>query len=163
MPAEPLAEPVLEPLCRVRGCDEELHLHLLELADAEEEVARCDLVPERLADLCDAERRLASRELGDVLEVDEDALRGLRAEVRRGALVLQCADVRLEHEVELPRLGEVAVGRLAGSLARFAAAARLVELVGAEAKLARAAVDERVGEAGDVAGCLPDTGVEDDR
>ena len=64
--------------------------------------------------------------------------------------------MRLEHEVELARLGEVAVGRLAGPLARLAAAARELELVGAEAELARAAVDERVGEAGDVARCLPD-------
>jgi hypothetical protein len=38
--------------------DEELHLHLLELAGAEDEVARRDLVAERLADLRDAERRL---------------------------------------------------------------------------------------------------------
>ena len=82
-----------------------------------------DLVAERLADLRDAERRLAPRELGDVLEVDEDALRGLGAEVRGRALVLERADVRLEHEVELARLGEVAVGRLAGPLARLAAAA----------------------------------------
>ncbi len=71
--------------------------------------------------------------------------------------------MRLEHEVELPRLGEVAVGRLAGALARLAAAARELELVGAEAELARAAVDERVGEPGDVAGRLPDARVEDDR
>ncbi len=163
MPAEPLVEPVLEPLRRLRGRHEELHLHLLELADAEEEVAGRDLVPERLADLCDAERRLAARELGDVLEVDEDALRGLRPEVGERALVLERADVRLEHEVELARLGEVAVRRLARPLARLAAAARELELVGAEAELAGAAVDERVGEAGDVAGRLPDARVEDDR
>ena len=50
-----------------------------------------------------------------------------------------------------------------GPLARPAAALRVVELVGAEAQLARAAVDERVGEAGDVAGRLPDARVEDDR
>ena len=37
------------------------------------------------------------------------------------------------------------------------------EVVGAEALLARAAVDERVAEAADVAGRLPDLGVEDDR
>ncbi len=163
VPGEPLLEPVLEPLRRLGGRDEELHLHLLELADAEEEVARRDLVPERLADLGDAERRLAAGELGDVLEVDEDALRRLGAEVRGGALVLERADVRLEHEVELARLGEVAVGRLAGTLARLAAAARDLELVGAEAELARTAVDERVGEAGDVARRLPDARVEDDR
>ena len=54
-------------------------------------------------------------------------------------------------------------GRLAGPLARLAAAARVFEPVGTEAELARAAVDDRVGEAGDVAGRLPDARVEDDR
>ena len=73
------------------------------------------------------------------------------------------ADLRLEHEVELARLGEVAVRRLARPLARLPAALRVLELVGAEPELAGAAVDERVGEAGDVAGGLPDGGVEDDR
>jgi hypothetical protein len=42
--------------------------------------------------------------------------------------------VRLEHEVELARLGEVAVGRLARAPAGFAAAARVLELVGAKAE-----------------------------
>ena len=63
------------------GRNEVLHLHLLELERAEDEVAGRDLVAERLADLRDAERRLAPGDLGDVLEVDEDALRGLGAEV----------------------------------------------------------------------------------
>jgi hypothetical protein len=40
---------------------------------------------------------------------------------------------------------------------------REFELVGAEAELACAAVDERIGEAGDVARRLPHPGVEDDR
>src|SRR6478752_3229404 len=77
VPGEPLVEPVFEPLRRVRRRHEELHLHLLELADAEEEVAGCDLVPKRLAYLGDPERRLAPSELGDVLEIDEDALGSL--------------------------------------------------------------------------------------
>ena len=46
------------------GRDEELHLHLLELAGAEDEVARGDLVAERLADLGDPERRLACARTG---------------------------------------------------------------------------------------------------
>ena len=45
------------------GRHEELHLHLLELARAEDEVAGGDLVAEGLADLGDAERRLLAREL----------------------------------------------------------------------------------------------------
>src|SRR4029078_8544053 len=78
VPVEPLVDPVAVPLvCFVRR-DEELHLHLLELAHAEEEVAGGDLVAKRLPGLGDSERRLASRDLKDVLEVDEDSLCGLR-------------------------------------------------------------------------------------
>ncbi len=73
------------------------------------------------------------------------------------------ADPRGEHQVELARLGEVALLRLARPLARPLAALRLVDLVGAVAPLAEAAVDERIGEAGDVARRLPDGRVEDDR
>ncbi len=77
MPGDPLLDPVLEPFRRLGRRHEVLHLHLLELERAEDEVARRDLVAERLADLRDPERWLAARDLGDVLEVDEDALRGL--------------------------------------------------------------------------------------
>ena len=100
-----------------------------------------DLVAERLAHLRDAERRLPARQLGDVLEVDEDALRRLRAEIDLRAGLLDRTDARLEHEVELAWLGEVAVVGLAGVLARLATALRVVELVGAKAQLAGAAVD----------------------
>jgi hypothetical protein len=51
--------PVLEPLQIGVGLAEELQLHLLELAGAEDEVARGDLVAEGLADLADAEGQLA--------------------------------------------------------------------------------------------------------
>ena len=79
MPVEPLLDPVRVPLRRLGGMDEELHLHLLELAHAEKEVAGRDLVAEALADLRDPERRLHAHRRDDVLEVDEDALRGFRA------------------------------------------------------------------------------------
>jgi hypothetical protein len=116
---------VLVPLLGLVGRDEELHLHLLELERAEDEVARGDLVAKRLADLGDAERRLLAREAEDGLEVQEDALRGLGAQVDRRAGLLHRADRRLEHEVELARLGEVALGRLAGVLGRLAPARQL--------------------------------------
>ena len=156
------------PLLGLAGRNEELHLHLLELERAEDEVAGRDLVPERLADLRDPERWLAPRDLEHVLVVDEDPLRGLGAKVDLGAGLLDRADARLEHQVELARLGQVAVGRLAGPLARPLPAAHLLvleigEVVGAEALLAEAAVDERIGEAADMARDLPDAWVEDDR
>src|SRR6185312_5341576 len=80
--------------------------------------------------------------------------------------LLDRADRRLEHEVELARRGEVALRALAGQDARLARAADVVlgvEVVGAEALLARAAVDERVGESGEVPGGLPGARVLDDR
>jgi hypothetical protein len=89
---------------------------------------------------------VASRELEDVLEVDEDPLRRLRTQVRLRSFLLDRADRRLEHQVELPRLGQVAVRRLARVLRRLPSALRGVELVFPEAQLARPAVDERVGE-----------------
>src|SRR5581483_12121422 len=78
------------------------------------------------------------------------------------ARLLHRPDRRLEHQVELPGLGQVALRRLAGMLRRLASARALRELIGAEAQLAGAAVDERVGEAGDVPGGLPDLRMEDD-
>ena len=168
VPREPFVDPVAEPLVRLGRRHEVLHLHLLELERAEDEVARRDLVPERLADLCDPERRLPPRDLGHVLEVDEDPLGRLGPQVDVDARLLERAHASPEHEVELARLGQVAVGGLTGALRGLAAAADLLvlgvgQVVGAEALLARAAVDERVAEAAHVAGRPPDLGVEDDR
>ena len=163
VPVQPLLEPVLEPPLGLVGRDEELHLHLLELARAEDEVAGGDLVAEALADLGDPERRLLARELQVVLEVQEDALGGLGPQVDGRALLLDRADRGLEHQVEVPRLGEVAVRRLAGVLGRLAPAGRLVEVVGAEPQLARAAVHQRIGEPGQVPARQPGAGVLDDR
>ena len=51
VPAHPLGQPVLEPLLGFGRRHEELHLHLLELACPEDEVAGRDLVAEGLTDL----------------------------------------------------------------------------------------------------------------
>src|SRR6266498_2838860 len=47
--------PIFEPVRRALRFDEELHLHLLKLARAEDEIARGDLITERLTDLGDPE------------------------------------------------------------------------------------------------------------
>src|SRR5207302_626246 len=88
---------------------------------------------------------------------------GLRSQEGPRRLVLDGADVGLEHQVELARLRQVAVRRLARMLRRLAAALGVLEPVRAEAELAGAAVDEGVGEARDVTGGDPDLRVEDDR
>ncbi len=59
------------------------------------------------------------------------------------------------------RLGQVALRVLARTLRRTLAAVARGEVVGTEAQLAGAAVDHRVGEAGDVARCDPDLRVQD--
>ena len=106
---------------------------------------------------------LPPRDLQDVLEVDEDALRRLGPQVDARAALLDGADRRLEHEVEVARLGQIAVRALARGLAGLLRAARVVEVVGAEAVLADAAVDHRIREAADVARGLPDARVQHER
>src|SRR5439155_16716855 len=104
VPGAPLGQPLLEGGRRgLPGPDEVLHLHLLELAHPEDEVARADLVPEALADLGDAERQLLARRLLDVLEVDVGALRRLGPKVDDRGVVLDRAHAGLEHEVEPAR------------------------------------------------------------
>ena len=111
VPAQPLGQPVLEPLLALGRRHEVLHLHLLELAGAEDEVLRRDLVAERLAHLGDAEGRLLARRVEDVGEVEEHALGRLGPQVGHVALVLHRAGVGLEHQVEGPGLGQVGASR----------------------------------------------------
>src|SRR5690606_29404986 len=99
--------PVAVPLGSLLRSAEELDLHLLELAAPEREVARVDLVAERLADLPDAERHANPRRVEHVLEVHEDALRRFGAKVCDARRVLERADVGLEHQVERARSGQL--------------------------------------------------------
>src|SRR4029079_9420142 len=118
---------------------------------AEDEVARSDLVAERLPGLGDAERRLLARRGHHVEEVHEDALRGLGPQVVQALLALHRAEIGLEQAGELPRLGERALGAAVGAVdvleavRRRAALLRLVgllEVVGAEPLVAGLALDE---------------------
>src|SRR5690606_12368315 len=121
---------------------EELHLHLLELARPEDEVAGRDLVAESLADLCNAERNALAAGVEDVQEVDVAALRSLRAQVDDRRVFLDWPHERLEHEVEAAGLREVALGPFTRTDGRLERAARLLHLVRAIPRLALAAVDE---------------------
>ena len=112
VPRHPLLRPLGVGPLLLAGLDEVLHLHLLELAHPEDELARHDLIPERLADLGDAERDGLPRRLGDVLEVDEDALGRLGPEVELRRLLGERARGRLEHQVELADLGPVERARV---------------------------------------------------
>ncbi len=89
-------------------------------------------------------------------EVDEHPLRRLGAQVGHARLVLDRAHVRLEHQVELPGLGEAL-------LAAVRTGRVVAQVVLAEPLVAVQALDERVVEPGDVAARLPDLRGHDDR
>ena len=89
----------------------------------------------------------------NVVEVDEDALRGLGTQVRLGRLLLDRPDERLEHEVELSGLGKLAAAVGAGGT---------FQVVFSEAVVAGLALDEGVCEAGDMAAGSPDVWVHED-
>lgn len=144
--------------------DEELHLHLLEFAGAEDEVSGRDLVAEGLADLPDAERRLHARGVQHVDEVHEDALRRLGPQVVQPRLVVNRPEEGLQQSRELTRLapltagaavragdvGEPVFGRAPLLLLVF-----LLEVVGPVPLVALQTLDERVAEHVDVPGGLP--------
>ena len=173
--------PVGEPLQIGVGLAEELALHLLKLAGTEGEVARGDLVAERLADLADTEGQLAAGGALDVGKVDENALCGLGTQVAGRRAVLGNTDGSLEHQVELADGGKVMLAAdgaddlgvggdefvhlVKGHGIDVHALALLTlgdELVRAVAALAGAAVQQRVREAGHVAGGHPSLGVHQD-
>ena len=85
---------------------EELDLHLLELARAEGEISRRDLVTKALADLANAEGQPHAGAVEHVLEVDENALGRFGPQKGRSFFAAQRADVGFEHQVEFAGLGQ---------------------------------------------------------
>ena len=81
---------------------------MLKLTRAENEVAGRDFVAERFADLANAERHLSAGGALNVREVDENALRGFRAEIQLVFRVFGYALERFEHQVEFADIGEIA-------------------------------------------------------
>ena len=71
-------------------------------------------------------------------------------------LFLHGADVGLKHQIEQPRLGQLAwTSRRARGHARLAWTARLSHLIGAKPLLAEFTIHHRIAEPGDVARSLP--------
>ena len=171
-----VASPVLEPLKVGAGLAEELKLHLLELAHAENELTGGYLVTEGLTYLSNAERNLFAACALDISKVNENTLSSLRAEVNLILAVFGNALEGLEHQVELTDIGKVcgtAVRALDTVLpdvshhllvgpAVCVAAVVFNELICAVTGLAVLAVHQRVGEAAHVAGCHPDFRVHED-
>ena len=106
VPVDPRIAPELVPHHGLVRLAEELDLHLLELAGAEGEVARIDLIAERLADLGDTEGNLHPCRVHHVLEVGKDALGCFGAEVGNTRSILQRSDICLKHKVESSRLSK---------------------------------------------------------
>jgi hypothetical protein len=177
-PALHRLQPGLELGRALLRLDEVLDLHLLELEQAEDEVAGRDLVAERLPDLADAERQLLPRGREDVLVLHEDTLRRLRPQVDLRAGFRDWADRRAEHHVELAGIGQRAVAAvrareigLAQDRAHFLRRLRrrigdpellFQHMIRPEARLARPAVDQGIVEVHDVAGSFPDTRMHQD-
>ena len=92
------------------GLDEELEFHLLEFAGTEGKVLGRHLVAEGLSNLADAKGDLHPGGVADILELGEDGLCRLRAQV--GDIILRGggSDVGAEHQVEWPRLVEQSPG-----------------------------------------------------
>ena len=172
--------PVSEPFEVGAWLAEEFTFHLLEFPGTEGEVAGSNLVAEGLTHLAHAEGQLLSGGALNVSKVDKDTLRGFRPEIAGAGGILRHADGGFEHQVEFADGGEVV---LAADGADHIFLLRdegvhLVEihrvhvdlgmhvadqLVRAMAGLAAFAVQQRVGEAGHMAGGDPGLGIHDDR
>ena len=87
---------------------EVLHLHLLEFASSEGEVAGRDLVAERFALLGYAEWDTDTAAINHVVKIDEHRLRGLWAEVDNVVISFNGPDMRAKHEVEVAWFAEFA-------------------------------------------------------
>src|SRR3954468_4417071 len=164
VPRHALLFPVVEPLHVGARLDEELHLHLLEFTSSEDEVAGRDLVAERLSDLGNAEWHLLPHRLLDVQEVDVDTLRRFRTQKDLRRRVFYGSHEGAEHEIEETRLGERPLHAACGTLSIWRSGCAFdSRVVGAEALLAIAAIDERVRESGDVTARNPDLTMHQDR
>ena len=108
MPLHARFLPAWEPLQFGAGLNEELHLHLLELAHTEDELAGYYLVAEGLANLRYAERNLHSAGLLHVEVVHEDALSRLGTQIHLHRTVGRGSHLGREHEVELAHVCPVA-------------------------------------------------------
>ena len=142
---------------------EVLDFHLLELAGTEDEVTGGDLVTERLTDLADTERRALAGRGDHVVEVHENTLSGLGAQVVQTLLIIHRAQVGLHQTGEVLRLGPLTTGTAirAYNLAHTLSSAALLclkvlqQVILAQALVARQALNQRVGEGCHVTGSLP--------
>ena len=99
-PGQTILKPALMPGFIGTGDHEELDLHLLEFAYAEEEVARIDLIAERLPNLSNPKRELPTGCGKHISEVDKDTLSSLGAQVGERTALGHWTNLGTEHHVE---------------------------------------------------------------
>src|SRR5687767_11977198 len=122
------------------GSYEVFHLHLLKLACAKDEIPRCDFVPKRLSDLCDAKGQFASAGGQHVSEVNKNTLGRFRSQVDQRIWILFCrrAYVSLEHQVEGAWLSQI----FRPAVWTFS----VIQFVRAQSGVAFATVNQRIAE-----------------
>ncbi len=155
VPGKAVGEPLIEPFFPICGGDKKFNFHLFEFAGSEGEVAGVDFVTESLSNLGDSEGEFFSRDFENIFELDEHGLGRFGPEVGKISLVLDRADVRFEHEVELPGFGKFPTTGI-DHFTGFLGAGGGGDLIGAEAALAGFTIDHGIGEGGFVATCFPD-------
>ena len=155
VPGKAVGEPLIEPFFPICGGDKKFNLHLFKFPGSEGEVAGVDFVTESLSDLGDSEGEFFSRDFENIFELDEHGLGRFGPEVGKISLVLDRADVRFEHEVELPGFGKFPTTGI-HHFTWFLGAGGGGDLIGAEASLAGFAIDHGIGEGGFVATGFPD-------
>ena len=157
---ETIFTPMLEPLLPLRRMAEELHFGLFEFATPEREVPRRDLVSEGLAYLRDAKGDLLASRFTDSLETTENWLAGFRPQERGGRLINGSAELRRQHQVEVPSLGKIVASVVVFFSRRRAFFVR--DLIRTKALVAPSTIDHRVTEIIDVTGSFPGPRVRDD-
>src|SRR5262245_23767825 len=143
---------------------EEFDLHLFELTTSKNVVSWVNFVAKRFSDLGDSEGKLEPCAVEHVSEVHEDSLCRFGPQVSLILLVTQSADICLEHQIELSRLGQLAFVELARRFARLEGASHTGKLIAPETALAPLglAIDHWILEPRDVSARLPHLRVHDD-
>ena len=129
MPFQTSRLPFLKPLDLLTRTNEELHLHLLELAHTEDKLTSHDLITERLTDLGDTERDLHTASLLHIQEVHENTLGRLRTKINLHRSISGRTHIRREHQVKLANLRPVtSSGNRANDLAIQDQLAKILEV-----------------------------------
>jgi len=110
MPLHSCFLPEFKPLDFFPRPYEKLHFHLLEFPHSHNELPGHNLITERLAYLCNPERDSHATGFLDIEEIHEYALGRFRPEVDLAGSITDRTQTGIEHQVELPHLGPVALG-----------------------------------------------------